>query len=106
MRISFRHKIAAEVKQAPAAMQKNELEVKPEDQFADGLIGDMAKEERRAKRLEQLKAIGSEYSPKAEKEISKHIKHHENDLGMKPDQAIAVSLEEAREKGLKVPDKK
>ena len=58
MRISFRHKIAAEVHQAPAA-QKSELTVKPEeDQFVDGLSNEMTSE-KRAKRIARLKAIDS-----------------------------------------------
>lgn len=69
MRISFRHKIAAEVHQAPAASAKTELQVKPngEDEFVNGMAEEMAKSEKRAKRMARLEAIGSEYSPKTEK---------------------------------------
>lgn len=45
-------------------------------------------------------------SPEAQKFVHKHISHHEKDLGMPQEQAVKVSLEEAREKGYKVPEAK
>ena len=42
-------------------------------------------------------------SLKARRFIKKHIRHHIKDLDMKPKQAVAVALVEAREKGFRVP---
>ena len=39
---------------------------------------------------------------KTEKFLRKHIKRHKEKLGMDQDQAVAVALAEAREKGLDV----
>jgi hypothetical protein len=41
-------------------------------------------------------------SPKAQKFMKRHIRHHMEDLGMSQAQAIAAAYSEARHKGLKV----
>ena len=47
----------------------------------------------------------SEYSKEAREFISEHIKEHRHE-GMPQDQAVAAALDEARRKGMKVPEEK
>jgi hypothetical protein len=47
----------------------------------------------------------SEYSEKAREFISDHIEKHREE-GMERDRAVAAAMDEARRKGLKVPDEK
>ncbi len=49
------------------------------------------------------RAKKSEYSERARKSISKEIKHHVDDEHMPQEQAVAAAMNEAREKGMKVP---
>ncbi|GEM_PF-3952038 len=46
------------------------------------------------------------YSDEARKFIHEEVKHHVEDKGMKQDQAVAAAMDEARRKGLKVPEEK
>ena len=48
----------------------------------------------------------SGYSEEAREFIGKEVKHHVEDKGMKQDQAVAIAMDEARRKGLKVPEEK
>lgn len=51
-------------------------------------------------------AKDSEYSEKAREFIGKHVEKHMEEDGMKQDRAVAAAMDEARRKGLKVPDEK
>lgn len=48
----------------------------------------------------------SEYSDNAREFIGRHIEKHMEEDDMKQDQAVAAAMDEARRKGMKVPDKK
>ena len=50
-------------------------------------------------------AKDSEYSDKAREFISRHVEKHMEEDDMKQDRAVAAAMDEARRKGLKVPDK-
>ena len=50
-------------------------------------------------------ANDSEYSEKAREFISRHVEKHMEEDGMKQERAVAAAMNEAREKGYKVPDK-
>ena len=45
-------------------------------------------------------------SKKAENFIRRHIRRHKKVMHMKHNQAVAVALHEARDKGFKIPSKK